>query len=102
MNLKIPKSISYRGDKYTMHNGYYRSADYKFLHKEIYKHSKGEIPKGMDVHHKDHNRGNNDPSNLVLIKEVDHLRGHISPAERKHFTLKIMQKGNGHPHAKKN
>jgi len=102
MSLKLHKAISYRGTQYTVHNGYYRSDDFKFLHKEVYKHSKGAVPKGMDVHHKDHNKLNNDPSNLMLANEGDHLRSHITEAERKHFKLKIMQKGNGHPHEKKN
>jgi len=36
------------------------------------------IPKGFDIHHKDHNHKNNDPLNLELMTHEDHTKYHWS------------------------
>jgi hypothetical protein len=46
------------------------------LHREVWKHHYGEIPKGMNVHHKDENPLNNDISNLELLTISAHRRQH--------------------------
>ncbi len=46
------------------------------LHREIWKHHKGSIPKGMVVHHVDHNPLNNDISNLALMTKQEHSIEH--------------------------
>ena len=47
-----------------------------YVHRHIWKLHNGEIPKGMDIHHKDHNPFNNDISNLELIDQLKHHRLH--------------------------
>ena len=49
---------------------------YDLEHRVVYRRHKGEIPLGMDVHHKDENRLNNDISNLEVIPKSDHARMH--------------------------
>ena len=47
-----------------------------FLHREIWKHHNGPIPEGYDIHHKDENPLNNDPSNLECLSHSDHRSLH--------------------------
>jgi hypothetical protein len=46
------------------------------LHRYIWERTNGKIPKGMQLHHKDFNKRNYDPSNLVLVNQPDHFRIH--------------------------
>lgn len=47
------------------------------LHRAIMEDQLGHsIPPGYVVHHKDHNTHNNDPSNLVLMTEAEHIQLH--------------------------
>ena len=39
------------------------------------------LKKEFDVHHKDHNKKNNDPDNLMILTRSEHMKLHI--AERK-------------------
>ena len=48
------------------------------LHRAIWKSYNGEIPKGYHIHHKDHNKENNDISNLELISPSAHSIHHHS------------------------
>lgn len=48
------------------------------LHQEIWKAEHGPIPEGHDVHHKDHDPLNNDPSNLVCITAAEHDAHHAA------------------------
>lgn len=63
--------------------GKYFQRDGKRLHREIWERLYGPIPKGFHVHHRDGNRANNDPSNLELLSEFEHLSGHSSTPEAK-------------------
>src|ERR1700722_4176271 len=56
-------------------SGYYKH-DIRYLHREVWKAHNGPIPAGHDVHHKDHNTGNNDISNLEILPEFDHHSMH--------------------------
>lgn len=64
------------------HRDYYKPGGYDVergvdaLHREIYKREVGPIPKGWDVHHKDHNPGNNSLSNLECLPKRSHLSHH--------------------------
>lgn len=65
------------------------------LHQEVYKFYHGPIPPGYQIHHKDHNPLNNDPSNLEAIDKDQHLKHHgdamrgkpASSWQKKHLNL---------------
>ena len=48
----------------------------RFEHCVVWEQHYGEIPKGMQVHHRDGNKQNNDISNLVLVDSLTHKRLH--------------------------
>lgn len=57
--------------------GYYLNAvTHKRLHRYIYERVHGAIPKGYQVHHIDHDKGNNEPDNLRLLTKSEHMRLH--------------------------
>lgn len=63
------------GIKFTLRNhGYFAATTGKRqqMHRYVWEKHFGEIPKGYDIHHKDHNRTNNDISNLELLTKSEH------------------------------
>lgn len=58
--------------------GYWKSGKL-WLHREVWKASHGEIPPGFYIHHKDHNRSNNNIENLELVNPTDHMAIHKTP-----------------------
>lgn len=46
------------------------------LHREVWKTHYGDIPEGFVVHHKDHNKNNNQLSNLDLVSDREHRSMH--------------------------
>lgn len=57
--------------------GYFlNSTVHQRLHRAVYEYYNGAIPSGFHVHHIDHNRGNNEPENLIAISRADHNRIH--------------------------
>lgn len=46
------------------------------LHRYIWKKHYGPIPKGLEIHHRDENKDNNDISNLELLTKDKHLAWH--------------------------
>ena len=46
------------------------------LHRYIYMKYKGDIPKGYDIHHIDHNKDNNEIENLQLLSSFQHKSIH--------------------------
>ena len=46
------------------------------LHRYIWQHNYGYIPKGCEIHHKDGNVDNNDRHNLVLCTIIKHQNKH--------------------------
>ena len=84
----IVDSLRFRKDKKT---GYYLSTyingkRYR-LHRYLYEKYKGNIPKGYEVHHKDHNKDNNNLNNLVLLSTKEHklLHGRELTKEQREF-----------------
>lgn len=61
-------------------SGYYLSGSINGkrirLHRYIWEKENGKIPKGYDIHHIDHNKDNNDISNLELISSSRHKKIH--------------------------
>lgn len=68
----------FRRDKRT---GYFLSSrpigeKRKRLHVYMWEKHNGKIPDGYDVHHKDHDKMNNEINNLELLTRSEHLRKH--------------------------
>lgn len=73
--------ISYGGRKFTLGvNGYYRATegDREYLHRAIWEAERHPIPDGWDVHHIDHDKTNNDISNLHCLDKAEHTRLHAA------------------------
>lgn len=71
----------FNGESFYLCGNYYQRKGRR-LHREVWKHHNGAIPKGYHVHHKDEDRSNNSIDNLVLMKGHDHLSEHMSKPER--------------------
>ncbi len=57
--------------------GYYLNSTFRVrLHRVVYEQCNGPIPDGHHVHHVDHDRGNNEPENLIALSPGDHQRLH--------------------------
>lgn len=70
---------TYGGARYTLGDlGYLRCTvgDRQYLHRRVWADANGPIPEGHDVHHIDHNKLNNDPTNLRLLTKADHAALH--------------------------
>lgn len=75
----MDKYIYFDGLKFTRDDktGYYlNSTIRKRLHRYVWEYHNGEIPKGYHVHHADHDKSNNDISNLVLVNPSEHASYH--------------------------
>lgn|SRR5574343_37867 len=85
----MSKQVYFQGERFNKNirtNYYQHSATGEFLHRYVYKFYKGEIPENYHIHHKDHNKLNNDITNLVCISPTEHSKHHgkyISEATRK-------------------
>jgi hypothetical protein len=44
------------------------------LHRLVWETFVGQIPEGLEIHHKDHNKGNNALKNLALVTHKENLR----------------------------
>ena len=56
---------------------YYKSGRQHIVHREVYKKHHGNIPKGHEIHHKNHNKLDNRPSNLVAMSKEAHRLHHL-------------------------
>ena len=73
-NLAYCDGYRFRKDKKT---GYWLcSTLHKRLHVYIYEKYNGMIPKGYQIHHIDHNKDNNEISNLKLVSREEHNKIH--------------------------
>lgn len=72
--------------------GYWISTDYPRVraHVWVWTRCRGEIEKGMHVHHIDGNKSNNDISNLQVITPEAHLMAHLTE-ERINYARKWME-----------
>ena len=76
---------------YPSGNGYLKSSDGKWLHRYIWEKYNGEIPDGYIIHHKDHNKNNNNIDNLELMLEFEHRKEH-SPNKNNKITKELYFK----------
>jgi hypothetical protein len=74
--------VEFGGEKYYRDNdGYFkssRSRGRKLLHRDVWSAANGPIPDGWHIHHRDHDRGNNDLANLEALSAKRH-HGHHGP-----------------------
>lgn len=75
-NHKKFKELIFRRDKKSGH--YSREL---LLHRVVWRHFFGEIPKGYDVHHRDFDPSNNDITNFMLLTRSEHKKLHHHPDE---------------------
>ena len=75
---QVQKTILFNGRRYfRKENGYYyNSSTRKHLHQAIWIAENGPIPDGYVIHHIDHDKDNNDISNLACITAEEHRRIH--------------------------
>ena len=74
---------------------YYRCGPYfqrkgKRLHRAAWESLNGPVPKGHHVHHKDHDRANNQPENLECVPRAAHLSHHSSSPEAKEIARRSL------------
>lgn len=78
--------IAYVGNVYFVRDnktGYYLSHKHGIrLHRYIWQIHNGFIPSGHHIHHKDHNKSNNEISNLELISASEHMSLHMTEERR--------------------
>ena len=75
----IEKFIWFNSKKYTRDDktGYFlNSTNRERLHRAVYKFFYGTIKNDNDIHHKDHNKNNNNIGNLKSILKTDHMSLH--------------------------
>ena len=94
-DVAIFNNLSFRRDKKT---GYYLSAKRMNgkgvrLHVYVWEFYNGAVPKGFHVHHKDFDKNNNEPENLVLMSASEHskLHGRLWTEERYDAHLKMLR-----------
>ena len=81
--IEKTKYAYFNGYKFTKDNntGYYLSSLINGkrvrLHRYVWEYYNGAIPKGYHIHHKDHNKDNNDIDNLELLTEKEHKQRHM-------------------------
>lgn len=85
-NLTIVDGLRFRRDSKT---GYFLSSKRldgkrKRLHVYIWEKHNGEIPKGFEIHHKDHDKNNNDISNLEILSSKEHHERHTAEMTSEH------------------
>lgn len=91
-DLACANGLSFRRDKKT---GYFLSSSpiggrRKRLHVYVWELIHGEIPKGYQVHHIDHDKNNNEPENLALLTVAEHRKIHSQ--ERTEEQLERMRR----------
>lgn len=54
----------------------------KRLHVYVWEKANGEVPKGYDIHHIDHDKSNNTLSNLVAMSRHNHISMHMEERDK--------------------
>ncbi len=75
--------ITFKGRKYCLSGRYYRRYNWgkkgpSNLHRAIWEHFRGPIPRGLHIHHRNGDGVDNRLANLVLIEGSGHLRKHAT------------------------
>ncbi|MDW3782140.1 HNH endonuclease signature motif containing protein [Staphylococcus saprophyticus] len=78
----------FNGVKFTRDDktGYYlNSTIRKRMHRYVWEYYYGEIPKGYQIHHLDHDKSNNDISNLQPMIHGEHASLHAMKRAKEHY-----------------
>jgi len=79
MRMEKPKHIVIDGLSFCLdeETGYYLNGTLNLrAHRYAYEKANGPIPHGFDVHHRDLDKSNNEPDNLLALSASDHGRLH--------------------------
>lgn len=88
----VEKYVYFNGLKFTRDDktGYYLNSTIgKRLHRYVWEYHHGLIPKGYHVHHIDHNKSNNDISNLELMNGKRHVTLHGLERAKNHYEAMV-------------
>lgn len=66
---------------YERRSGYFSNSRHGLLHRYVYEQEIGPIAEGAHVHHRDENKANNAPANLVALSPDEHFREHPRDAD---------------------
>jgi hypothetical protein len=98
MGVIMSKEVRiYFGKKfYQQKDGYWANMMPIQAHRWVWINHYGSIPKGMDIHHKDGNKSNNEIENLEMLSRSDHLKRHWQEGrfdlEKRRIQLKEARK----------
>ena len=84
----LNKYLYFEGVKFTRDDktGYYlNSTLHKRMHRYVWEYYNGAIPKGYQIHHKDHNRANNNIENLEMLPTSTHAKKHGDERTNNHY-----------------
>lgn len=71
----------FKGETYYLCGNYFQHLG-KRLHREVWRHYRGDIPAGCHIHHVDGDRANNNIENLVCMTASEHESKHGNTEER--------------------
>ena len=64
----------------------------KLLHRLIWENNYGDVPKGLEIHHKDNNKLNNCLMNMVILTKSDHMKLHKTGKNNPNFGKPLSKK----------
>lgn len=85
----------YFGRKFFLNRlGYWSSvkASEPLAHQWVWMNHFGDIPEGYHIHHKDHDKSNNDIENLEMLSPSDHLKKHWQDPKKRIDASKKIEK----------
>ena len=92
-DLAIFDGIKFRRDKKT---GYFLNSNIqKRLHIYVWEYNNGNIPKGYEIHHKDHDKNNNEIDNLDMLTKKEHMKIHskeLTKEQREWYKNNLSEK----------
>jgi hypothetical protein len=80
---RYPNAKNWADKNYYRCNIAAKRLGYSYLHRDTYRAQYGNIPKGYEVHHKDHNALNNAIDNLELQSIIEHHKIHIPTSKQR-------------------